>query len=1114
VKKAFLLSLFLAGNNATISADTNINCNESKSVCANSISSINNQTTNNGFTAKDITGFAITSFAGLVIICFACFVVYKFYRFFIYKHKTKQKSVEFRPIGYIARGSEKKYIDILSKASILLISGSPRTGKTILARWITAEFIKKGYEVKVIYDVEEAMRFLQDPIDDKRLVLLDDPLGGTHSVAEPTRFLSHIEKLISQLNSSRKLIITQAQDRLLEITRKNHLSEIKTADLSWFNVGDDMSEFSSDLWKKLREEHSISEPLFSVVSNALQSKKLNLEAGCLKYLAVNSLTLKGSTDLSKIKRLAHEDAFTLGLALSGEGGKNLLMGLAVTTNPGQPVAELELAFVLGSGGEKLLGISEVWASGFTFGNDTKFDNSQDEPTYEHPLQLNENDNKILESLELRRMIEWNEQKRVSFTHPFYQSAAETLFDGATRESKKLIYKLIERGIFNLSPITSRATARNIDWIYERLTIEKGKLDLINLAIEALDSSYPSTRDICFGFLIRQLPNLSDDLRDQLPEWVNKVTWISLSFVNWINGEARLPMGKKLFIEANLFPDISEVEETLSLLNGTSNTKVTPEYVWKALQYYERNAVKMTNQAISRLLSYNEALIRAQAIEIWLRCPRQNDENILQRIFVEDHPAISEASLKGAIQIWNDCDSRRQFVLIEGLKKFAISPASASAMIKLLSVFEREECTGIQTPSWEIFEAVLPEVIDALPENASINDARLFNVINIASRKLTVEPMLRIIDSWIGIIERITTKRIPSDFVLGVTQVLVRVTKNNKKLRAERVSRLLSLHGTGALARVIADLVDDWQELTEEEKGLIIATLRKDRVDSDWLHGIVLTRKQVPSILEQEILPDGVSLNDDAISLTKKLPPKLLSAAVRIYVGSPQPLWFIGTHHNGKEVWAKVVEKIAEDPLHPLFDKAWEEITMSGDGEYVAGIIKVIGTNYSDKVFEQLLQHKLRTNGDFMPKAWSALMDLAPNSEVRTDWIRIMASHANKVLDGLGEAKSWLSGEDLVEFYKNFEQDINLIKILNGLYSHSQEMDLELKQNILTFIQKLFELQPPLHYQTCDIIKNLMQKIGYSDLELLTIEECRKSLIKKHLKLESTDSDSEKIDFWI
>jgi hypothetical protein len=1030
----------------------------------------------------------------------------------IHSELTKFTPPNLRPVGYILHGSETKWIDTLSQSSALLISGPPRVGKTSVTRWIAAEFEEMGYEVKETFDIGDAERFLLEPVVAHRIALLDDPLGGAHSATDPHQIYSRIRALVSRLKSDRKLVVAQAQDRLFEVTEKANLSDLNIAGSSWEDLGTVSSEFSCKLWQQLRERYSISEPLFTIVLDALQNNKLYLEAGCLVHLAVDNGRLESSTDLARAMRLAREDASELGQALSDEVSKAVLMGLAAATGPGHPVTETELAFVLGYGGNKLLGISRIIGSGFSLGGKTGLNTPQGNTAYELSPQLSDDDHDAIDKLELRRIIEWFEQERLSFSHPFYRAAAETLFTGATRRSAKIILTLLERGIFSLSPITSRAAARNIDWIHERLTAGTDKLALIQLAINALDSSYPSTRDICFGFLIHQLPNLSAELRDELPTWVNKVAWTSLSLVEWIDGEPRFPMGDNLVIEHNLgSTDKIEIAETLSILNGTSATKVTPECAWASLKFYEHNSAAITARAVSRLLSYDEALIRAQATNIWLTYPRQDDADILDRIFMENHPAVAKAALKGAIKAWNDCDDKRQSSFLEGLRKFAASPASASAMIEPLLVFEREEYTGVQTP-WPIFEAVLPEVLTVLPESAPVNDARLFNVINHASSQLSIESMLRIIDSWIGILERIITNRTLSDFELGVTQILVSVTKNCKERRAKRVNRLLSLHGTTALARVIADLVDNWQDLTDEEQSSIIAILREDRIDSLWLRGIVLTRREVPSILEREILPDGVSLSDGALNLIQSLPPELLSATVKVYIGRPQPLWWIGTHHNGQDVWKEVVEKIAEDPTHALFATAWEEITMGGNGKQMGDFVVRIGASHSEKIFEQLLQHKLRTNGDFMPEAWAALLALAPDSKTRSSWIKRMASHANKILNGLSEASSWLSSENLEEFYSHFPNDFNILGLVSQTHDLQLMDDPEFKQDFLSLVQAMFENLPPLHYETCDIVRSSMQQMGYSSTELLMIEKFRKSLIDVHLKQDQ--QEAEKIDRWI
>jgi hypothetical protein len=279
---------------------------------------------------------------------------------------------------------------------------------------------------------------------------------------------------------------------------------------------------------------------------------------------------------------------------------------------------------------------------------------------------------------------------------------------------------------------------------------------------------------------------------------------------------------------------------------------------------------------------------------------------------------------------------------------------------------------------------------------------------------------------------------------------------------------------------------------------------------------VLTRRQVPAILEREILPDGFALSDGALNLIQNLPPELLSAAVKVYIGSPQPLWWIGTHHNGQDVWKEVIEKIAEDPMHALFAITWEEITMEGNGKRVTDFVVTIGNSHSEKVFEQLLRHKLRTNGNFMPEAWAALLALAPDSKTRSSWIERMASHANKVLNDLGEAESWLSGENLDEFLGHFSLDISILKLVSQLHDISTKGILicnnsEFKRNILSIVQSIFEKEPPLHHGTCDRLKTFMQKMGYSNMELMMVEEYRKSIIETQMSPELPEP--EKIDCW-
>ncbi len=1042
-----------------------------------------------------------------------------------------------RPVGYISHGLEEVWIKTLSEKSVLLMSGSPRVGKTTAARWVAAEFSAKGYDVKETGDAEEAYRFIIDPSLAKRLVLMDDPFGDAHPTQNASHALTRIESFIKRLGVNRKLIIAQVQDRLLEVTSKSVIAEIKTVGHPWLDMSKPSSTFLSNLWSQLQIDHEISEPLASIVLEALSKGELKLEAGCLEYLAIHHQNIDDPTDLGKIVRLAHENASSLARALKSENYKPFLLGLAATTNHNQSIAITDLAYVLGSGGGERLAISSISAIACTMGVSSHAPKTKLIKEYETTPETDRVTDSVIESLEQRRMIEWKLGNSLMFAHSFYRSAAEFLFQDGTRQSEEEIITILDRGVFCLSPHTSRATARNLNWIYHSLKQEHFKVKLVEIAIDALDSSYPSTRDIAFGFLVRNLSAMPSEIHQDLPSWVSRVSWLSLNNVEWVEGEPIFPMGEKITIEADPLLDLEKIKynEYLNLFAKKDASFVQPKDAWELVRMLGHHPERMDENIISRLLGYDEALIRAQAIWVWLKHPREKDSDILDQIFTESHPAIAQMILKGIREVWSLTNSERKTSLLQGLKKVACLSTTACVLIDTLVKYGRENFEQDKSP-WEVFEVALPIVLDALPVSAKINDARLFDVIQKAKTKLSTESILVVIDSWIGYVERIAKIKTPSDFMLGVTSILIEVTKGLKETRMQRVKKLLELNGTGSVMRVISDLVDDWQHLMDFEKDLIIGKLNESRIDSNWLRAVVLVRDEVPIELETEILPKGIRLKDQSIDQLYIQNPQLFLAAIQIYCGHPQPLWWIGTHHRGEKVWKFLVEKIACDALHPLFKMAWEEISMKGEGDYVANFVRAVGSAHAEQVFDILLSIKVKTTGYFMPEAWSALFELVSDRTIRSKWIKAMASHAFSVLDDLAEFLEWLPDNSLFEeFLGHFPNDKQLLTLshtmcgafdkIKGNHTGINSVELldsdgfgenipEMQVMIIGLLHKTFVHLPPLHHGTCDTFRNRVRKIDEFSKILPEIDQYRKSLFDKEKNVYRSLEQEEKVNDWI
>lgn len=158
---------------------------------------------------------------------------------------------------YVTRGEEATLLQQLSQQHAVLITGAPRVGKSFCARSLASQLQTQGYIVRVCGDLAEADRFLCEPVSGLRVALVDDPLGGAHASENAERELQLLERLIPRLANGRRLIVAQAQDRLLEVTRLDSLAAVRTADRLWRTMGIGSVEFLELVWKNAATAYAV-----------------------------------------------------------------------------------------------------------------------------------------------------------------------------------------------------------------------------------------------------------------------------------------------------------------------------------------------------------------------------------------------------------------------------------------------------------------------------------------------------------------------------------------------------------------------------------------------------------------------------------------------------------------------------------------------------------------------------------------------------------------------------------------------------------------------------------------------------------------------------------------
>ncbi|TOB31948.1 hypothetical protein CGK07_23495, partial [Vibrio parahaemolyticus] len=165
-------------------------------------------------------------------------------------------------------------------------------------------------------------RFLEDPVNGPRLVVVDDPLGGSRLSNNPQQIWQEIKSKLSFVPSpQRKIIISQGQERLLEISGKSQLEDIRVAAKRWNDLSSYPNSFLEKFWKQSNEREQLPEQLYLTVLKSLKNGLTDIELGSLEYLVTEREKLHSTSDVDEIIRFARKSSSDLGKSLDDEGHK-------------------------------------------------------------------------------------------------------------------------------------------------------------------------------------------------------------------------------------------------------------------------------------------------------------------------------------------------------------------------------------------------------------------------------------------------------------------------------------------------------------------------------------------------------------------------------------------------------------------------------------------------------------------------------------------------------------------------------------------------------------------------------------------------------------------------
>jgi hypothetical protein len=1008
---------------------------------------------------------------------------------------------EIRPADYVLRGPEAVWIDELSQSRALLMSGRTRVGKSDAARYVASEFVQLGYEVRQVFDVQAAERFLQEPGDAPRLVLLDDPLNFHAPASGAT--LTLIEKLIRRLRPNQALIVAQGQETLLDVAQRATVLGFSTAGKQWIDLSKFTPEFLEAVWRRQCEAMTVPSIIVELVAGPLRSGRLALEPGCLTHLAAQYHRLPTTPTLRDCENLAREDAETLARTLRSDGYGNILLALVVGTSASEPLNAESAAFILGGGGSRLPAEES---------SEISFMPRREAAAkialalnYESIPVLPEKDQQRLEFLEAHRIVTVTSDG-ASFSHPFYRAAGMQAARPTTAASSARLIDAIRRALFCGNPQASKAGARNLEEFFRQLEGRPERQAIISAASDAINRCrFIATRDLCLAFLIRRFNDLSEAMQNELPSWVSRVN-LEFSSVLWVDGEC---LGFDGITESGDWWDMirgrddAEIAGTLAEVRSGTRIRPPPQALSELIQYFGENPRLMEQDDMKFLFSCEEAVLRAAASEAWLSVGRENDAEILDLIFSDTHPSVAKQALQGSLRCWRDLSQTRRGLLLPRHAATCATPAGAAAVLPDLTVFGRVEYTGpIDDTPWDLFIAAFPGVMRSLPAASVFNDARLYHVVETAIEHVDTGAALDIVDSVVDwALGRASQGEVLSDFQAGFTSLLLNATSTDPQLRADRVKKILGIQGTAGTMRVVADLVAGWPSLREDEREALLRLIGSNRLDAAWLRALSITRRVVPAEVAAAAVGGHVDFSS-ADSIMEHLPQPVLSAAVQVYAGKPQPLWWIGTHHSRNPIWAEVIKKVALDGLQPAFDTAWSELFSYGKPAILPELIVKLDANLLDRVFGILLSLIANANSEPMRDTWGALFRRFDTEKISPEWAPQIDECIPAIVDSLDELPRWFDSPYLAQIEKMVQSDKLAFTIIGAVEIVTERRaPVDLIDQTTHAILLLLDKTPPRLRRTCDSLIQWFSKGRWkSDKAVLRLKECRADILEEDKRI--------------
>lgn len=941
------------------------------------------------------------------------------------------------------------------QGNLLLLTGISFSGKTCNARILANELQSQGYQLLETQSVYEAQRFLQ-PGSDDRICLLDDPFGSTGLSPDAPEIRKTLRSLRDNIDAHRKLIITSRIDVLRALDGENWIDNSALSPNIWHDISVKDKSMLSQLWTVLCAEETVNHETTEIVEQGLQEQGAEelLQPGHLVRLSKAENTNLAGKTFQELCTFAREDARDLSIRwrTSGNIRRDVVCALALGATHLVTIDMHELRFLLyGGDAEPGCPIKPFARSFSDYVLGEAVDDSEF-PKYPVIPDIEEADRETLDHLEQHGYI-YIREGRIGFTHPNYLEAARWVIKDSTSLQFEEFINMLMRALSCLHVKTSETSAKFIQEVFPSVLYEESRKEFfLHSAMIGLRSIFPTTCDILSIFLLSHFNMLNSDKQKQV---IYSVTSNDEERLFWKAGEPWLHPKKTVMFSSQNIEDARQ--EAQVLLDDSRMGSVSPKGAWAvaiclmSTNWLPDNRVDLLN----RLLSFNYAFIRERSAFVALR---DYPEQFSERVFGDEHPRVVKAGIKGvfsACHIFN-AEKRENISqsIIEALKRAPVAAATCRDLIEFGDYYSqnyidwKERSPEEKRELWRLWARIFPVFMDSMPcEVIPLKETSVWYTANEGLKYIEPEDGVVIAEAWLRwIIRGLSRGKMPDNYGMAVMEFLVKVTgEENASIRRSLFEQILHEKDTALVFLSIAECVDLWEMLDQSEKEIILALSQSERQDSLWLSAVMLTRENIPWDLAEAILGQMISEDLSPKEVIELIPKPLLDCCLHVYCGRPQPLSWLGKHHDNDNLWIPILVHIISMPSHNCWELATSEMLCTVFNQSDPGdawknsqaiwsdLCKKSDRDLRKRLIKLILEASFASVLKISVLFWEELFNLIPAGEEREELIKtiINLSEVLEMHAGKGGIYSLLGyGELMAEIIKHLPSDLAILTLLS------------------------------------------------------------------------------------